>query len=81
MGSQSHDLLAKARAAKATALKVFSGLLGDDVAVGVTRIDGEYGLKVNVVHPPPASVNLPAAVNGVPYRLEVTGRLKKRPAK
>ncbi len=78
MIGSSRDSLEKARAAKATAQKVFSALLDHEVAVGVTRIRGEYGLKVNVVHAPPASLKLPAAVEGVPCRLEVTGPVKKR---
>ena len=67
----------RARAAKTAAQEVFSNLLGE-VAIGITRIGGGYGLKVNVVNAPPASVKLPEAVKGVPYRLEVTGVVKKR---
>lgn len=81
MTGLSQDSLEKARAAKATAQKVFSGLLGAEVAVGLTRINGEYGIKVNVVHAPPASIKLPDAVEGVPCRLEFTGPVKKRLAK
>ena len=77
MAGQSQDPLEKARAAKAAAQAVFSGLLGE-VAIGITRIGGGYGLKVNVVNEPPASVKLPTAVEGVPCRVEVTGVVKKR---
>jgi hypothetical protein len=79
MAGQTPDPLEKARSAKAEAARVFSALLGGEVAVGITRIGGVYGLKVNLVTEPSASVDLPAAVEGVPVRVEVTGPVKKRP--
>ncbi len=77
MAGSPQDALKKARAAKAVAKKVFSGLLGD-VAIGITRIGGAYGLKVNVVTAPSALLTLPTAVEGVPVHVEVTGTVKKR---
>ena len=74
---QTPNPLKKVRAAKAAAEKVFSDLLGD-VAIGITRIDGAYGLKVNVVAAPSGSIKMPSAVEGVPVQVEVTGVVKKR---
>lgn len=76
--SQSSDAsLEKVRAAKSVAEKIFTELLGD-VAVGITRVGGAYALKVNLVSAPGPKVKLPADVNGVPVRVEVTGSIKKR---
>jgi len=77
MPNDSDVALQKARAAKPLAEKVFAGLLGD-VAVGITRVGGVYGLKVNLTSAPPPALNLPATVGGVPVCIEVTGPIKKR---
>ena len=69
--------LDRARAAKARAHKVFSKL-ADVVGVGITTIGSEYGLKVNVSSPPPSSTTLPSEVDGVPVRVEVVGKIRKR---
>lgn len=70
----------KARAAKARAHKVFSKL-ADVVGVGITTIGSEYGLKVNVSSPPLPSSVLPSEVDGVPVRMEVVGKIRKRDSK
>ena len=70
----------KARAAKARAHEVFSKL-ADVVGVGITTIGSEYGLKVNVSSPPPPSNVLPSEVDGVPVRIEVVGKIRKRDSK
>jgi hypothetical protein len=72
--------LDKARAAKARAHEVFSKL-ADVVGVGITTIGSEYGLKVNVSSPPPPSNVLPSEVDGVPVRMEVVGKIRKRDSK
>lgn len=72
--------LDKARAAKARAHEVFSKL-ADVVGVGITTIGSEYGLKVNVSSPPPPSSVLPKEVDGVPVRMEVVGKIRKRDSK
>jgi len=69
--------LDRARAAKARAHAVFSKL-GDVVGVGITTIGSQYGLKINLASPPPTSSELPTEVDGVPVRVEVVGRLRKR---
>ncbi|MFO1041842.1 MAG: hypothetical protein U0941_08655 [Planctomycetaceae bacterium] len=68
----------KARAAKSVARQLMSDLLGD-VAIGITRIGDDYGLKINLLVAPPESVVLPNNVDGVPVRFEVTGPVTKRP--
>lgn len=70
--------LQKARDAKAETLRIFTGLAGS-AAVGITRIGDQYGLKVNLARPLAESVSPPSSVNGVPLRIEVTGRITKQP--
>ena len=72
--------LDRARAAKARAHIVFSKL-ADVVGVGITTIGSEYGLKVNISSPPSSSNPLPKEVDGVPVRVEVVGKIRKRDPK
>ena len=44
--------------------------------VGITRVDGLYGLKVNLASDTHAAI--PSQVNGVPVRTEVVGRIRAR---
>lgn len=71
--------LEKARAAKAHAAEVFQPL-AEVVGVGITRVESGYGLKINVANPPAEDVTLPGEVDGVPVRIEVVGRIRKRTA-
>ena len=68
--------LDEARAAKKHAVAVF-GALAEVVAVGITRIDNGYGLKVNLQEMPAGEAFLPNEVDGVPGRIEVVGKFKK----
>ena len=68
--------LERARAAKSRALEVFRSLVLV-AGVGITRIEKGYGLKVNLERQP--KVPLPTDVDGVPVRVEVVGRIGKRP--
>jgi hypothetical protein len=72
--------LSEARKAKPAAQKIFTGLVGE-VAVGITRVGGHYGLKVNLASSPAANVTLPTTVEGVPVHVEVTGTIRKRAPK
>ena len=67
----------EARAAKARALEIFRRL-GAVASVGITRVDGGYGLKVNLRGPLRAGVSPPTAVEGVPVRVEVVGTIRPR---
>lgn len=69
--------LDQARAAKATAFERFN-TLGDVVGVGITRVGGTYGVKVNLSAPLAAGVQAPTEIAGVPVRVEVTGSLLPR---
>lgn len=69
--------LDQARAAKASAMKLFERL-GMNVAVGITRVGDNYAVKVNVGEPPPADVKIPTEVDGVPIKFEVTGTIRPR---
>jgi hypothetical protein len=69
--------LAEARAAKADAIEIFSKL-ADVAGVGITRIADGYGLKVNLATPATKGTKLPASVHGVPVRVDIVGRVKRR---
>jgi hypothetical protein len=69
--------LDQARAAKAKAAKAF-GRRAKVVGVGITEIDGGYGVKVNLGEAPEPGTDLPESVEGVPVRIEVVGKLSKR---
>ena len=67
----------QARAAKKRAMDVFKRL-APVVGIGITRIDGGYGVKVNLRDRPKAKVALPQTIDGVPVRVEVVGTIRKR---
>ncbi len=77
MSQESDAALEKVRAAKPAAEKIFTDLLGE-VSIGITRVKGTYGLKVNLTKAPPSKIDLPATVDGVPVHVEVTGPITKR---
>ena len=72
-----HCTLVQARAAKGRAADAF-GRLAHVAGVGVTRVGGGYGLKVNLVDAPADADALPNDVDGVPVRIEIVGRVRKR---
>lgn len=78
MSADLEQSLQLARDAKAKTIEVFTEIAGS-AAVGITRVGNRYGLKVNLVEPLPQNVTLPESVDGVPVRIEVTGRIVKRP--
>jgi hypothetical protein len=69
--------LEDARTVKPKALQVF-GKKAAVVGVGITEIEGGYGLKVNLSEPPGPGVELPDTLDGIPVRVEVVGPLRKR---
>jgi hypothetical protein len=73
----SGSTLDEARAAKPKALAEFSRS-ASVVGVGITRIDGGYGVKVNLSSPPARDAALPDLIDGVPIRVEVVGTIRKR---
>ena len=74
MGSADLD---RARAAKERAKALFAGK-APVVGIGIVRIDGGYGVKVNLGAPPAPGVELPEVIDGVPVRVEVVGTIRKR---
>jgi hypothetical protein len=68
--------LERARAAKKAALQRFRKL-ASLTGVGITRVDGEYAVKLNLREPEPG-MKFPANINGVPLRVEVTGAIRSR---
>ncbi|HEX9093050.1 MAG TPA: hypothetical protein VF902_03620 [Coriobacteriia bacterium] len=69
--------LHRAQAAKAAALRRFKGV-GEIVGVGITRVEGQYAVKINLSGPPPADVKFPPDINGVAVCVEVAGRIHPR---
>jgi hypothetical protein len=71
--------LESAQAAKPRAAQIFAPLVGEDVAVGIARMDDDgFCLKVNLTSDPGQDVELPGEVEGVPVRVEVVGVIRKR---
>ncbi|MBI5094181.1 MAG: hypothetical protein HZB26_17290 [Candidatus Hydrogenedentes bacterium] len=69
--------LEEARSAKArvaTLLQNHRDLTG----VGITRVGKGYAVKVNMATAPGADLVIPPEMDGVPVRVEVTGRIKAR---
>ena len=71
--------LEEARAAKPVAEELFRGL-APAVSVGITKVAGGYGLKVNLSDQPAKDRHVATEVRGVPVRVEVVGPIKKRAA-
>jgi hypothetical protein len=69
--------LGEAQAAKRAALRRFE-TLGKVVGVGITRVAGEYAVKVNLSEPVEAGTTLPTEIDGVPVHVEVTGSIRAR---
>jgi len=69
--------LDQAQAAKRSARRRFEKL-GTVTGVGITRVDGEYAVKVNLSEPIEPGVDVPADIDGVPVRVEVTGIIRPR---
>ena len=71
--------LESARAVKKRAAQVFVPLVGEDVAVGITRLDEDcFALKINLTSEPGPDVELPDEIEGVPVQVEVVGKIRKR---
>ena len=68
--------LAQARAAKKTVLQQCADIV-EVIGVGITRIRDDYAVKVNLARLV-KGMKLPARVDGVPVRVEVTGPIKPR---
>ena len=66
--------LEQARAAKEAALQRFKKV----GSVGITRVHGEYALKLNLSVPIEPGVQLPSDIDGVPLRVEVAGPIRPR---
>ena len=70
-----HVTLERATAAKRTAVRRFQHL-ADVVGIGITRLGDDYAVKINLRGP--ARPDLPAEIDGVPVRVEVTGSIRPR---
>lgn len=69
--------LDRAQAAKRTALERFEKL-GKVTGVGITRVGGEYAVKVNLSEAIDPDIDVPTDIDGVPVRIEVTGVIRPR---
>jgi hypothetical protein len=48
------------------------------VGIGITRVEGEYAIKVNLSEPIGPGTELPTEIDGVRVRVEVTGVIRAR---
>ena len=69
--------LNRAQAAKRSALRRFQKL-GKVTGIGITRVRGEYALKVNLSEPVEPGTKVPTDIDGVPVRVEITGTIRAR---
>jgi hypothetical protein len=69
--------LEQARAAKRAALQRFEAI-GTVVGIGITRVRGEYAIKVNLREPVGPETELPTEIDGVALRVEITGVIRAR---
>ena len=69
--------LDQAQAAKAAALRRFQAI-GKVVGVGITRVAGDYAVKINLSEPVDPGIELPTDIDGVPVRVEVVGTIRPR---
>ena len=67
--------LERAQAAKKTAVERFRHH-ASVTGIGITRVAGEYAVKINLRQPVEAA--LPKTIGGVPVRVEVTGSIRPR---
>jgi hypothetical protein len=67
--------LNRARAAKEKAFERFKGI-GEVVGVGITRVDGNYAVKVNLSAAPARNAVVPTQIDGVPVRVAVVGPIR-----
>ena len=69
--------LERAQAAKKAALHRYKKL-ASVTGVGITRVGGEYAVKLNLSGPIESGVTFPSDIDGVPLRVEVTGTIRPR---
>ena len=70
--------LKKAQDTKQKASTVFRDLVGEEVAVGLTKLaDQSFGLKINLQYSPEIGLVMPREVDGVPIQVEVVGEIRK----
>ena len=67
----------RARAAKERA-KVLFARLASVGGVGINRVPGGFGVKVNLSEAAPPDADLPETIDGVPVTVEVVGTIRKR---
>ena len=69
--------LERAQAAKKATIRRFKNV-ASVTGVGITRVAGEYAVKLNLSEPLDPEVRVPADVDGVPLRIEVIGTVRSR---
>lgn len=69
--------LERARAVKRAALTRFERV-GTVTGIGITKVDGEYAVKVNLVEPLAEGIEPPDEIDGVRICIEVTGAVRPR---
>ena len=70
--------LAEVRSAKEVLAKRLANVDGV-VGVGITKVDGQYAVKVNLQQPLNDATVIPGDVDGVPVHLDIVGPIRARP--
>ena len=65
----------RARAAKDKVLEHFKNI-GKVVGVGITRLNDDYAVKVNLSEAPAQGTVLPTEIDGVPIKVDVVGQIR-----
>ena len=69
--------LERAQAAKKATLRRFKNV-ASVTGVGITRVQGEYAVKLNLSEPLDPGVRVPDDVDGVPLKIAITGTVRSR---
>ena len=69
--------LEQARAAKQLAMD-YLARIGVRASVGLTRVQDNYALKINLPEPVSTDIKLPSEFDGVPVRVEIIGVVRPR---
>ncbi len=69
--------LERARVAKRKAIDLYA-LLDNVNGIGISRRDGQYAVKINLLAPPAEDQRFLTTIEGVPVVLSVVGKITKQ---
>ena len=74
---ENESTLDQARKAKITMKRQLKSL-HTVTGIGITRVDRGFGVKVNLSEALAKADSVPAQIEGVPIKIEITGPIRKR---